>query len=508
MIEVWHACGYGKRKPTMKTMRLTVPLLLLAALLFPGVPASAMISVYSGHSPVTLESLPKGAAELANLKSRFRLTEGPPFGGGEYIFEYRGGTASFQRALEALAAIRGPKRELVLCDGPGKMCAVNDDEQHPIDWTFTVWSPESYYAIFNRPDIGPLFDEVPNYGETVPPPRIHLYLWKDGRVDWRDVKVPAGIDVVDRRAESAKVKPEGGGLLIGTVYDMCTGRPVPGAVISLEQWRGDPKPEANTAAADEDGNFRIEHVQNGSFYIHAAADHYATRQAGCFHNEGQEFQEETIYLAPARTLEGKAVDSEGKPVAGVKIQVNSLQGIDGKCYPRPRKDGPACITSDENGLFRIPGLPQGYAHIMTFGEWQCEEQFRIYGTADPVVRSRNNEIRLTVLRTGEIHGHVVVPGGAALPANVEVRCFRLNNASADRLFESRAPKADKTFSQSGLLPGEYLVSVVDISKRDNLWKDDRPKLEDLVKAIEQAPGTKRVTLKPGGSVDVELTCGP
>jgi len=194
----------------------------------------------------------------------------------------------------------------------------------------------------------------------------------------------AGIDVMDRRAEKAKVRPEGGGLIIGTVYDMCTGRPVSGAVISLEQYFGEPGPGANASTADDDGNFRIEHIRKGSFFIHASANGYATRLAGSFYNEGLSLQEETVYLAPVRTLEGKAVDSNGKPVAGVKIQVSSLRGIDGKCYPRPRKDGSAHAVSDENGRFQFPGLPQGYAQIFTFGEWQCEEQHRVFATRTPM----------------------------------------------------------------------------------------------------------------------------
>ena len=178
-------------------------------------------------------------------------------------------------------------------------------------------------------------------------------------MDWKTVKVPKGIEVVDQRAESAPVKPEGDGLVTGTVYDMCTGKPLPGAVVSLEQWRGESEPGANSSTANEDGDFRLERIPKGSFYIHASADGYAIRLAGCYANEGLNFQEETIYLAPARTLEGKVVDSDGKPVAGVTIQVSTLRGIDGKCYPAPRKDKRAHGTSDENGWFQIPGLPQG-----------------------------------------------------------------------------------------------------------------------------------------------------
>jgi protocatechuate 3,4-dioxygenase beta subunit len=491
----------------MTKLKLAVLPLFLATLLLSGASAFALI-VTGGKGPMDNADWPRGADELANLKSRFRWTEGPPFGGGEYRFEYSGGTAAFQEALEALAAIHAPKRELVVFDGPGKMCAVNDNEQRPVDWNFTIWSAAAYYRLYSRPDTGPITDEDPNYGEPLPPPRVHVYLWKDGGVNWKDVKVPAGIDVVDRRDESAREKPEGGGLIIGTVYDMATGKPVSGALISLEQWRGDPKPEANASTADEDGNFRIERVQKGSFYVHAGAEGYSTRLAGTYYNEGLTFQEETVYLAPARTLEGKAVDPDGKPVAGVKIQVGALRGMDGKGYPRPRKDGRANCTSDENGRFQIPGLPQGYAQLFTLGEWRCEDQNRVFPTADPFAVSRNNEVRLTVQRTGEIHGRVVVPDGATLPPNTEVRLVRLDSPNIQHFADGHSVGPDGKFSAPSMLPGEYLVDLFDAAKRDIIWRSDRPRLDELVNAIEQAPGTRRVSLKPGGSAEVDLTYTP
>jgi hypothetical protein len=288
---------------------------------------------------------------------------------------------------------------------------------------------------------------------------------------------------------------------------MCTGRPVSGAEISLEPWRGDPKPEGNSAKTDEEGRFRIAQIQNGSFYVHAGADGYARRLADHFFSEGAGYKEATIYLAPARTLQGKTLDVDGKPVAGVNVEVAALMGMDGKCYPRPRKDAPAVATSDENGWFQIPGLPQGYAQLITFGDWQCEVQFRTFPTFDHLAGSRGNEIRLTVLHTGEIRGHVVVPEGVTLPQNAEVRCFRLNDR-IELLLSGCSINADRTYSQTNLLPGDYLVGVVEPGKWEELWKSDRPNRDDLLKATEQKPGTKRVTLKPGGAVDIEVTYNP
>jgi len=112
---------------------------------------------------------------------------------------------------------------------------------------------------------------------------------------------------------------------------------------------------------------------------------------------------------------------------------------------------------------------------------------------------------LSVQRAGEIHGHVIVSGTGSLPPNAEVCFVRLNHLSIQDFAVGYSLGPDATFSVSSLLPGDYLVDVLYTAKGDFLSNNDRPKLDDLVKAIEQAPGTKRICLKSGESVDVELT---
>jgi hypothetical protein len=84
---------------------------------------------------------------LANLQSRLGWWEGPPFGGGEWTFCYRGDTASFSQALAAFAAIRAPALDLVIQDGP----ETNGILGQQTDWAFTVWIPASWNHLFNNP---------------------------------------------------------------------------------------------------------------------------------------------------------------------------------------------------------------------------------------------------------------------------------------------------------------------------------------------------------------------
>ena len=83
-------------RPFRSRSLLTASLLLL---LLSATPAPALIMVGKGNAPVADSGWPAGALDVANLKTRVGWWEGPPFGGGEWTFLYRGDTA----ALEEIA---------------------------------------------------------------------------------------------------------------------------------------------------------------------------------------------------------------------------------------------------------------------------------------------------------------------------------------------------------------------------------------------------------------------
>ena len=64
-----------------------------------------LITVGRGNQPVRDNDWPAGSLDVANLKSRVGWWEGPPFGGGQHQFLYRGDVEAFQRALDAFAKI-------------------------------------------------------------------------------------------------------------------------------------------------------------------------------------------------------------------------------------------------------------------------------------------------------------------------------------------------------------------------------------------------------------------
>src|SRR5688572_23474449 len=74
-------------------------------------PALGLIMVGKGNDPVKDNNWPAGSLDVANLKTRVAWMEGPPFGGGQHTFLYRGDTAAFQAVLDAFAKIKAPALE-------------------------------------------------------------------------------------------------------------------------------------------------------------------------------------------------------------------------------------------------------------------------------------------------------------------------------------------------------------------------------------------------------------
>src|SRR6185503_13736688 len=79
--------------------------------------AQALIMVGKGNDPVNDHNWPAGSLDLANLKTRVGWWEGPPFGGGQWTFLYRGDAAALQAAIDLFGKINTPELTLVVHEG-------------------------------------------------------------------------------------------------------------------------------------------------------------------------------------------------------------------------------------------------------------------------------------------------------------------------------------------------------------------------------------------------------
>src|SRR5690349_11670954 len=108
--------------------------------------ASALILVGRGNDPVQDHNWPPGSLDVANLKTRVGWWEGPPFGGGQHQFLYRGDEKDLQAAVDLFAKIKSPQLKIVVHGWPNEYQFLKDPK-HPnsdslVDWAFTVWNTQ------------------------------------------------------------------------------------------------------------------------------------------------------------------------------------------------------------------------------------------------------------------------------------------------------------------------------------------------------------------------------
>jgi hypothetical protein len=458
---------------------------LVAVTCLATVSSHALILV-GGPGPVEDRDWPKGAVEVANLQGRFRWTEGPPFGGGEWRFEYRGNTQAFNDALEAFAQIRAPKLQLVVHDGPGRMYAVNEDEQQPVHWAFTIWNARSFHQVYSNPRMAPAFRDSPLYGKPVPPPRLDVYVGGGSKaIDWDRVEVPEGIEVADLRAVAAAVTPVGGGLVVGHVYDMATQKPVEGATVTLEVLSGEADPmNPPTGTVDADGALRIERIPPGSYNVNVSAEEYAHRRAGRFGNsQGTSYMEVLVYLAREHELEGVVVDTDGSPAEGVELHARGPLGIDGQPYPLLIDPEP--VVTDKEGRFRVPFLPEGFVGLWCGPGWHSPAYSELYGVPHSRPGRPEDTLRITATRTGTIHGRVIGADGNPASGKPHVS-IEPEGDPIGRYGGSAQADADGTFDFTNVPPDGYRIGI------------------GHGLAGEEDPNRISVTLKPGEKIEVEL----
>lgn len=200
---------------------------------------------------------------------------------------------------------------------------VRDGEGRPISQALVRWRGRPVAVA--GPD-GRLEIAVP---EEDPP------LVVESREGWRTrIVVPAGVGgIVPVRLEPPR-------RIGGKVVEAGTGRPVAGAVV----WSGWPL-EGPPALSDAAGAFQVAAAPVDAWVNAAAAGFFPERQPT---SKGVA----VLKLEPSATLEGRVVDSSGRPVADAWIAANP---------PRIRNRRPqqASGRSRVGGTFRLTGLLHG-----------------------------------------------------------------------------------------------------------------------------------------------------
>ena len=412
---------------------------------------NALITGGFGNDPVRDHDWPAGALELANLKTRVGWWEGPPFGGGQFAFLYRGDAKAFNEALEKLAAIKAPAVELEIHRGPHESFWLQDREGDKgknkrdarVDWTFTVWTPRNFHHLYNNPRS--LFSSGQHdFRRGVPAPRIDIYVG-DGEIDWNAVKVPKNVRVTDRRGGGKDEKT----VVHGRVYHMLTSKPVAGAEVAVIGYNEKREVATlGTATTNADGEFRIEGLDGVGMNIHVKAAGFAPCALGWQELGKGEEREFHAELSPAQKISGRVIDSSNQPVAKAKLRTFTLLGIDGRGYEMPEQP---TTNTDEQGNFSLE-LPQGFVQLSVY----ADELYQRPPFSEIFDVPREN-IVLNMVRTSTVSVEVRDAGGKPV-AGASVRLNQLPGGVGS-YGASGTSDANGKATVAGIPPGEYRVTT-------------------------------------------------
>ncbi len=464
-------------------------------------PALCLIEV-GGNEPIGDHGWPVGSLELANLPTRVSWWAGPPFGTGSmYEFQYNcEQTAQFNEALTAFAAIKVNRLELVVHNGP-KIDWLGEQKGNRIDWTFTIWNPQDWdrmnnssRSVYRVGDSGPE-KPVPRAKKPVSAPRVDVYIGGNCPIIWKEVKIPKKLIVSDKRPGSVAKKFADKGLIRGKVFDRQTKKPIAAATIVLLN-RVEP-PEANkdrratsrTVGYDwqklmqnttnANGFCQIENIPLGTYQIHITADGFAPIGLEIYDNRRPEIYEFDAGLLKTGYIKGIAVDTNGKPLAGVAVSAGNFIGVDGTEYPF-LSESP--VVTNEKGEFEISELPKGFASIRCQGQGlhQTGSIFQMY----PIP---SDKLKLTMEGTGTVRGKVLTEKGSAPTGQIVLEIETPGEEKIGKWGYSGYLSKDGTFNISGIPPGEYIISA-------------RPNPS----SASYKPNEQKIIVEPGKTIEIEI----
>ena len=179
------------------------------------------------------------------------------------------------------------------------------------------------------------------------------------------------------RGDTPRDRPQaqraGTAAIRGRVINLTTGTPIRRASIQASflsaQGRGEVETSARSVTTDDNGAFELVGLQAGRWTLRASKTGYVDQQFGqrsAFASadpitlaEGQRFVAD-FRLSRGGAISGRVVDEFGEPLAGANVSALRLQSSpDGM---RTARTGTS-VPSDDNGSYRIYGLPPGQYYV-------------------------------------------------------------------------------------------------------------------------------------------------
>ncbi len=429
----------------MNGIMIRIRLIAVAVVLVVGQAAFGLI-VSGGKEFRPDRGWPEGTAAVANLPSRMSWWEGPPFGGGQYVFEYRcSKTAKFNEALKAFAAIKSDRHEVVVHNGPRNG---SFGDKGRLDWILTAWVADNWKRLYNN-DKSVFMADHPDFGKPVPAPWIDVHVGGGGIV-WDEVVVPEGVTVVERRPGAIGEAFAGKGLLRCRVFDLDTKKPLAGAEVVVAEYTRDVNPRPPlTGKTDENGSCEIAQIELGNYAVSVRADGYAPRKIGSYSNTLPEYFTFETHLTRFAAIWGRVVDTEDRPVVNAKVSAGNAFTLDGLGYLMPE---PYSAVTDERGIFRIDSLPVGSVTL------RCRAGSMYLTNSISELHPVPSGVRLVMTKTSVVRGKVYTKEWQTPKGSVHVT-IRPAGEQIGKWGGSMRMQEDGSFEFKGVPPGDYLVGI-------------------------------------------------
>ncbi len=369
--------------------------------------AAAMITGGEGNTPIADPGWPKGAAAIFNHAGRFAWWEGPPFGGGQWHSECRGNATALTAILTGFSRMDGKTKRVVVHDGVGQSFWISEPARKDaarMDWVFMVWQPPSWERLSRLPaGINPTDARDRSDG---PPSQIDVYT--GGNVRWAEVKVPAGLEVVDERLESHGFTTADGVVLEGKITNVADRMPIAGQV---KLRRVEPRglgPERYSVVAettaDSNGHWVLKKVLAGWFQVVIEANGFVPRIVG--HARLDDQPHWSFFdgrLSPVAAVSGRVTDEAGQPLPGVEVRLRDIATEEDGRYDLPFD---VTAKTDDEGRFHHDQLPRGRASVGVYKFGYCRP-----GLGLPI-KLPSDGVTLTMIKSARVRVTIEFAGKA------------------------------------------------------------------------------------------------
>ena len=312
-----------------------------------------------------------------------------------------------------------------------------------------VWQPASWdRRLRKRPaDLSPSDARDADKG---PPSQIDVYT--GGKVDWSDVTVPEGIDLIDERLEAHGFTPADGIVLEGKVINLATQRPI---AARMRLQRVDPQPKkgyhytvVTEAVADVQGRWVLKKAPPGWLRVVVEADGYVPRVVGYARFDGQPgWHFYNCGLSRPASVSGHIADDADKPLADVEVRLTDVVSSEDGRYRSPHE---YVSKTDADGHFRLDQVPVGSATIRLRKSGYCRP-----GLGQPIT-TPTKDVALTMMKSAQVRVTVDF-AGTIRPQGYIVKIEPEGGAAVGTWGRSGNIDANNQISFHDVPPGKYVL---------------------------------------------------